>query len=97
MLRGVLLWTVNDFPTQGNFFGHCKKGYKACPIYSKNAHAIQLTQCRKEAYTGHRRSLNNHHQFHMYKKSFNGEQEFGDPPKPLSGEEIYEKDYQLKN
>ncbi|KAI5328109.1 hypothetical protein L3X38_027505 [Prunus dulcis] len=31
-LRGVLLWTVNDFPAYGNLYGCVVKGYKACPI-----------------------------------------------------------------
>ncbi|CAL2247277.1 unnamed protein product [Prunus armeniaca] len=31
-LRGVLLWTINDFPTYGNLSSCVVKGYKACPI-----------------------------------------------------------------
>ena len=35
--------------------------------------------------------LDNDHPYQRYRKSFNGEQEWGSAPKPLSGEEIYEK------
>ncbi|CAL8116776.1 unnamed protein product [Prunus armeniaca] len=31
-LRGVLLWTVNDFSAYGNLSGCIVKGYKTCPI-----------------------------------------------------------------
>ena len=46
---------------------------------------------------GHKRFLNDDHPFRKYTKSFNGEQEFGDPPKPLSGEDIFKRLSQLKN
>ena len=41
-LRGILLWTVNDFPAYSNLFGHWVKGYKTCPICSEGTHAIHL-------------------------------------------------------
>ena len=75
MLRGVLLWTMNDFATYGNLSGHCVKGYKACPIYSEGTQTIRLTKYKKEAYIGHRRFLDNDHSYQRYRKSFNGEQE----------------------
>ena len=51
-LRGVLLWTMNDFPTYSNLYGNCVTSYKVCPICSEGIHAICLTNCRKEAYIG---------------------------------------------
>ena len=82
---------VNDFPTYGNLFGHCGKGYNTCPICSEDTNAICLTNCRKVAYISHRRFLENDHSYERYRKSFNCEQEWDSVPKPLSGEEIYEK------
>ena len=90
-LRGVLLWIVNDFPVYGNLSGYCVKGYKACLICSEGTHVIRLINCKKEAYMGHRLFSDNDHPYQRYIKSFNGEQEWGSAPKPLSGEEIYEK------
>ena len=82
---------MNDFPAYSNLSRHCVKGYKACPICSESTHAIRLTNYRKEAYMGHRRFLDNDHPYRRYRKSFNGEQEWGSAPKPLSGEEIFEE------
>ena len=31
-LRGLLLWTVNDFPAYGLLSGQCVHGYKGCPL-----------------------------------------------------------------
>jgi hypothetical protein len=31
-LRGLLMWTISDFPTYGLISGQCTKGYKACPV-----------------------------------------------------------------
>lgn len=32
----VLLWTINDFFTYSNLFGHTTRGYYACPICNEN-------------------------------------------------------------
>lgn len=40
------------------------------------------------SYTEHRRFLHASHPYRRQKKSFNGEQEFGTTPKPLSGSDI---------
>ena len=82
---------MNDFPEYSNLSGHCVKGYKACPICSEGIHAIRLTNCRKEAYMGHRRFLDNDYSYQRYRKSFNGEQEWGSAPKPLSGGDIFKE------
>ena len=91
MLREVLLWMVNEFPTYGNLSSHCVKGYKACLICNEGIHAIRLKNCRKEGYMGHRRFLDYNNPYWRYRKSFNGEQEWDSAPKPLSGEKIYDK------
>ena len=90
-LRGVLLWTVNDFPAYDNFSDHCVKGYKTCPICSEGTHAIRLTNYRKKSLYRSWTIFDNDHPYRKYRKSFNGEQELGSTPKPLSGKEIYEK------
>ena len=41
-LRGVLLWTINDFPAYGNLSGCTTKGYKACPICGDNTTTVYL-------------------------------------------------------
>ena len=66
MLREVLFWTVIGFPAYGNFSGHCVKGLKL--VQSEGAHAIHLTNYRKEVYIGHRRFLDNDHPYQRYRK-----------------------------
>ena len=41
-LKGVLLWTINDFPAYGNLSRHATKGYKGCPICSDGTSTTYL-------------------------------------------------------
>ncbi|KAA0062841.1 transposase [Cucumis melo var. makuwa] len=45
----------------------------------------------KNVYMGHRKYLPRHHPYRLQKKNFDGKQEHGNPPQPLSGEAIYFK------
>ena len=91
MLRVVLLWTINDFPTYGNMSGCTVKGYYACPICGEETYSCRLKHGKNNSYTGHRRFLPANHSFRKEKKAFDGKQEFGSPPKILTGEEILRK------
>ena len=91
MLRVVLLWTINDFPTYGNMSGCTVKGYYACPVCGEETYYCRLKHGKKNSYTGHRRFLPANHLFRKQKKAFDGKQEFGSPPKILTGEEILKK------
>ncbi|KAL4016784.1 hypothetical protein IC575_024441 [Cucumis melo] len=90
-LRAVLLWTINDFPAYGNLCGCSVKGYKACPICGEETSSIRLPHGKKNAYMGHRKYLPRHHPYRRQKKAFDGNQEHGTPPLPLSGETIYNR------
>ncbi|KAL4035189.1 hypothetical protein IC575_003870 [Cucumis melo] len=90
-LRAVLLWTINDFPAYGNLCGCSVKGYKACPICGEETSSIRLPHGKKNAYMGHRKYLPRHHPYRRQKKAFDGNQEHGTPPLPLSGEIIYNR------
>ncbi|KAA0054271.1 hypothetical protein E6C27_scaffold131G002270 [Cucumis melo var. makuwa] len=90
-LRVVLLWTINDFPTYGNLCGCSVKGYKACPICGEETSSIRLPHEKKNAYMEHRKYLPSHHPYKRQKKAFDGNQEHGTPPLPLSGETIYNR------
>lgn len=95
-LRAVLMWTVNDFPGYANLSGCINKGYKGCPICGDKTVAKYLSHSKKMCYQGHRRYLDNHHPFRRQRASFDGEQEFGHAPEPLSGEEVLAQQQQLK-
>ncbi|XP_050939141.1 uncharacterized protein LOC127148819 [Cucumis melo] len=67
------------------------KGYKACPICGEETSSIRLPHGKKNAYMGHRKYLPRHHPYRRQKKAFDGNQEHGTPPLPLSGETIYNR------
>ncbi|XP_028071943.1 uncharacterized protein LOC114274253 [Camellia sinensis] len=90
-LKAILLWTSNDFPTLGNLSGYTIKGYYACPICSEGTCSHRLKYGKKNTYAGHRKFLPRYHPYRKQKKAFNGEQEFGLAPIPLTGEEILNK------
>ena len=91
MLRAILLWTINDFPAYGNMSGCIVKGYHACPICGEDTYSTRLKHSRKMSYTGHRRFLPATHPYRRQRKAFNGNQEFNPAPKPLSGDEVFER------
>ncbi|XP_058749838.1 uncharacterized protein LOC131622822 [Vicia villosa] len=83
--------TINDFPAYGNLSGYKVKGYKACPICEKHTCYHQLEKGKKTVYLGHRNFLNRYHPCRRLRKAFNGEQEHGVAPKPLTKEEAYQR------
>ncbi|XP_074356190.1 uncharacterized protein LOC141695880 [Apium graveolens] len=95
-LKAVLMWTVNDFPAYGNLSGCVNKGYKCCPVCGDDTVAKYLTHSRKMCYQGHRRYLPLHHPYRRQKAAFNGQQEFGQPRRTLSGEEVLAEKEQIK-
>ncbi|XP_074323373.1 uncharacterized protein LOC141660298 [Apium graveolens] len=54
-LKGILIWTINDFPAYGNLSGCVNKGYLCCPICGDDIIAKYLSHSRKMCYQGHRR------------------------------------------
>lgn len=90
-LRVVLLWTINDFPAFGNLSGCKVKGYGACPICSEGTCSRRLKRGKKNIYVGHRKFLPINHPYRRLKKAFDGKQELGLAPSPLSGEEVLRK------
>ncbi|XP_074356408.1 uncharacterized protein LOC141696122 [Apium graveolens] len=95
-LRAMLLWTINDFPAYGNLSGCVNQGYMSCFICGDDTVAKYLSYSRKMCYQGHRRYLPRHHPYRRKKAAFNGEQEFGQPRQPLSGEQVLEQQEKIK-
>ncbi|KAI5324104.1 hypothetical protein L3X38_033177 [Prunus dulcis] len=87
-LRGVLLWTVNDFPAYGNLSGCVVKGYKACPICGNDTPSHRLKNGHKICYIGHRKWLPINHPYRRQRATFNGKPEYGTAPDPLNREEV---------
>ncbi|XP_074327408.1 uncharacterized protein LOC141665326 [Apium graveolens] len=95
-LKAILMWTINDFPGYGNLSGYVNKGYRACPVCGDQTVAKYLSRSRKMSYQGHRRYLDLYHPYRRQRTAFNGEQEFGCAPEPLSGEEVLGQQQQLR-
>ncbi|CAK8541326.1 unnamed protein product [Lathyrus sativus] len=87
----MLFCTINDFPAYGNLSGYKVKGHRACPICEKDTCYHQLVKGKKTVYLGHRKFLDRYHPYRRLRKAFNGEQEHGVAPKPLTGEEVYQR------
>ncbi|XP_073119913.1 uncharacterized protein [Henckelia pumila] len=90
-LKAVLLWTINDFPAYGNLSGCITHGYFACPVCGENTYAQHLENGRKMSFFGHRRFLPRFHPYRSQTKEFNGVEEHGETPTPLSGVTLYDK------
>ncbi|XP_074365387.1 uncharacterized protein LOC141706541 [Apium graveolens] len=71
-------------------------GYKCCPVCGDDTVAKFLTHSRKMCYQGHHRYLPLHHPYRRHKAAFNGQQEFGQPRRTLSGEEVLAEQEQIK-
>ncbi|XP_074360834.1 uncharacterized protein LOC141701089 [Apium graveolens] len=95
-LKAILMWTINDFPGYGNLSGYVNKGYRACPVCGDQTVAKYLSRSRKMSYQGHHRYLDLYHPYRRQRTAFNGEQEFGCAPEPLSGEEVLGQQQQLR-
>ncbi|XP_042460197.1 uncharacterized protein LOC122043659 [Zingiber officinale] len=90
-LKGVLLWTINDFPAYGNLSRCTTHGYYACPVCGEDTYARHLENGKKMSFAGHRRFLSRFHPYRRQMKEFNGMEELGEATRPLSGIKLFEK------
>ena len=47
LLRGILLWTISDYPAYSNLSGNVVKWYNGCPVCVDNTKATRLKNYRK--------------------------------------------------
>ncbi|XP_074359752.1 uncharacterized protein LOC141699834 [Apium graveolens] len=80
MLRGLLLWTISDYPALGNLSGNVIKGYNACTICIDETKATRLVNYHKTVILRHRRWL----------------PQKGVTPIPLTGEEVFQRVQHLR-
>jgi hypothetical protein len=97
-LRGLLMWTISDYPAYGLILGLCTKGYKACCVcgpetVARFAKVGALNDDRtakgsKVVYSGGRRWLRSRN--HPYRKDLdiNGQEEFRRAPKCMSTDQV---------
>ncbi|XP_074264225.1 uncharacterized protein LOC141586784 [Silene latifolia] len=90
-LHAMIFCTINDFSAYGNLSGYTVKRAKACPICEEDTISDRLVHGGKNVYLCNRRLLRRSHPYRKKMKPFNGKQELRNPPKILSGREVYEK------
>jgi len=96
-LRGLLMWTISDFPAYGLISSLCCKGYKGCPCCGPATEARMAKtgdlqpdrRCRgsKMVYGGIQRYLPRHHPYQRNKR-FNDQVEHRSAPQIMSGSDI---------
>ena len=60
-LRGILMWTMHDFPGYGECSGLATSGYYACPLCGPAINARYSQSLKKMVYQGHKRFLPDNH------------------------------------
>ena len=90
-MRGILMWTINDFPAYTLISGQVGKGYAACPICGENTSAKYSSSADKTLFLGNRRWLRHDHRWRDARAAFNGHQNHDDPPPRQSGLNIVQR------
>jgi hypothetical protein len=88
LMRGVLLWMMNDFPAYGTLSGQYTKGYKRCPECVMKTKADYSNELWKIVYMGIRRWLCPEHRFRRSQIPFDGNQEWSKAPRRPCGVDI---------
>ncbi|XP_074323898.1 uncharacterized protein LOC141660813 [Apium graveolens] len=88
ILRGILLWTISDYPALGNLSGNIIKGYNACVVCVDKTKATRLATYKKMVVMRHRRWLPRNHPYRRQKLAFDNTMEKLSEPIPLTGEEL---------
>ncbi|XP_074351416.1 uncharacterized protein LOC141690524 [Apium graveolens] len=91
ILRGILLWTISDYPALGNLSGNIIKGYNVCVVCVDKTKATRLATYKKTVVMRHRRWLPRNHPYRRQKAAFDNTMEKLSEPIPLTGEEVLER------
>ena len=82
------MWTINDFPAYADIFGWSTKGLLACPCCMDDTESHYLKHGQKVCHMGHRRWLDNDHEFCEDDINFDGTKEFRVAPVTPLGSKI---------
>ena len=96
LLRGILLWTISDYPAFGSLSGNIVKGYNGCVVCVDETKATRLPNYKKTVVMRHRRWLPRDHPYRKQKAAFDNTVEKGSAPIPLTGEEVFERVQHLR-
>ena len=88
LMRAMLMWTINDFPTYSILYGLSTKGAFACPCCVEFTNSKWLVKGGKYSYMGHRKWLPECHYLRLSKLYFDGYEELCVAPISHSGSDI---------
>jgi hypothetical protein len=88
-LRGMLLWTIHDYPGYGTVGGFVHQGYVGCSYCGPELGAEHSSELGKQIYAGTRRWLDQNHPYRSEAMNchFNGKSEHRDRPTVVTVEE----------
>jgi hypothetical protein len=84
-LRGMLIWTIHDYPAYTLISGQAGKGLAGCPICGEGTCAEHSKHAQKTIFLGNRRWLRRNHQWRAAKAAFNGRPNHDKAPPRQSG------------
>ena len=87
-LRGILMWTIHDFPAYTLISGQAGKGYAGCPVCGEGTFAEHSAQADKTVYLGNRRFLQQNHRWRAARAAFSGHPNHDAPPPQQDGKTI---------
>ena len=87
-VRGMLMWTINDYPAYTLISGQVGKGYAGCPICGEGTLEEHSREADKIVYLGHRRWLRHNHRWRNAREAFNGLPNHDSAPPRQSGQTV---------
>ena len=84
-MRGLLMWTIHDFPAYTLISGQTGKGYAGCPICGEGTFGEHSRQAQKTVFLGNRRWLRHNHRWRAARAAFNGHTNHDEAPPRRSG------------
>ena len=87
-LRGILMWTINDFPAYTLISGQAGKGYAACLVCGEGTFAEYSKEADKIVFLGNRTWLKHNHRWRSARAAFNGHPNHDLAPPRQSGQTV---------
>lgn len=89
--RGILMWTINDFPAYTLISGQVGKRYAGCLICGEGISAEHSSESNKIVFLGNRRWLRHNHRWRFARAAFNGHPNHHPVPPRQTGKTIVQR------
>ena len=85
LLRGMLIWTIHDFPAYTLISGQTGKGSAVCRVCGEGTFVEYSREAHKTIFLGNRRWLRPNHHWRAARAAFNGRSNHNQAPVHQSG------------